>query len=472
MVKQLYIFLILITQSVFCQQAFLKYYNKVGDYRLSYDRGQALLEVEDGYIVTGYIAEDEEYIHTGIKSITDTTRPMIIKVNKQGNVLWNKRYNNNTCNFSVNAFLKNAKNEYIGVGGSFTAGDTCGSSPTNPYSVDLQLYMQKINDSGDLIWQKTIGESVNKTGQLGVGITPTKDGNYFAIGSDDGYPWLLKINEGGDSLWTKKYASLYGNGPASISSINDGYLIFTITYTNTYISKINEQGDLLWTKNLPFRAEALTQGANGNFILSRTYKPFIQVFTIITNIDKEANVLWEKSYACHGTWALTFTNDGNYIIGAKDFAKVTPKGEILWNKRYWGANNITPSYYYLNVIATSDGGFLATGVYEMNTFLVKTDCNGNLEWDTNSCLLPTDKEVLIFPNPFYDNVTFQLPNINKDVDKVSIRITDLLGQILIYNNYENQNIFTLNLSTYAQGVYIYSVFVNGKIYKSDKIFKN
>ncbi len=181
--------------------------------------------------------------------------------------------------------------------------------------------------------------------------------------------------------------------------------------------------------------------------------------------------MWEKTYAVQGAWAFTATKDGNYILGRKDFAKVSPMGDVLWIKRYWGLDNITPWYYYLDVIATSDGGYLATGFYEMNTFLVKTDCNGNLEWDTRSCLLQTDKEVLVFPNPFIDYVTFQLPNVNLDTDKVTLSLTNSLGQIVFSGSYSNQNIITLNTSTISEALYIYSITVNGAFYYSGKIIK-
>lgn len=468
MIKKLYIFLILITQSIFCQNAFLKYYNYDIPNKTIIDRGEKLLEVNDGYIIKGYseVAENDQ---NGNRQ--DTTRPMYIKVDKHGNVLWNKKYKNQTCSFIISDFISNSNNEYIGVGTTLTSGDSCGYFPNNTPIVDNQLYIQKINENGDLVWQKNIGESITKTGQGASDITKSKDGNYFVIGSDNNYTWLLKINDQGDTLWTKKYNSLYDKSPINISSISDGYLIFALTYSNTYISKINEQGGLLWTKSLPFRAEGLKQNNDGNFILSRTNKPYTQIFTVLTNIDKDINIIWEKSYPYYGVWALINTKDNDYVIGTKDFAKVSLTGDTIWNKRFWGTNNITPWYYFLDVIQTSDGGYLATGFYERHTFLIKTDCNGNIEWDTNSCILPTDKSILVFPNPTSDFITFQFPNINKDIDKITIKIIDMLGQILIDNTYTNQNIITLNLQNYSQGIYIYSVFVNNKIYKTDKIIK-
>lgn len=457
---------------MFSQNAFLKFYNNDGNYKLSFDYGIQLLEVSDGYIIMGVNEEDQEYVHTGIPSICDTTRPMYIKVDKQGNILWNKRYENNTCLFTTNSFIKNSNNEYIGVGNSLTAGDTCGFSPT-PYIVDNQLYIQKINDNGDLVWQKTIGESINKTVQSAVSIVPTNDGNYFIVGEDNNYTWLLKINELGDTLWSKTFASLHDKSPSSISKINNAYLIFANdnVLSMSHITKIDELGNLLWTKTLPYRFNTVTSTSDGNFALLRYDKPLTTVYSILSKIDTDVNVLWEKSYTIYASNSLCETKDGNFIIAYKDFAKVSPNDDIFWNKRFWGQSNLNPPYQILNVIPTSDGGYLTTGYYDGDTFLIKTDCNGNIIWDNSSCLLTTENDVLLFPNPFNDIITIQIPSINKDIDKVTIKITNLLGQNIYSNDYSNQNIFILNTSIFAQSVYIYSIIINNSIYKSGKIIK-
>lgn len=459
---------------MFCQDAFLKYYNKdTGNlrYKKSFDQGQTLLEIKDGYLIVGYNEEDEEFVKTGIPSVCDTTRPMIIKIDKQGNVLWNKRYNNNTCLFSVNGLVKNNNNEYIGVGNTLMPGDTCGFSP-NPYSADLQIYMQKINDNGDLIWQKTIGESINKTPQGADCITPTKDGNYFVMAGDSYYPWLLKINEQGDTLFTKKYPTLYNAATRKISSISDGYLVFANSLTSGLVYKINEQGTLVWIKNLPFKSEGIRATQDGNFIISRIYQPNVQIYTILTKIDKDVNILWESKYSTYANNSLCETKDDNYVLVNKDFTKVSTTNGIIWNKRFFGGNNVTPWYYINDVISTDDGGLLATGFYDGDTFLIKTDCNGNLEWDNSSCLLPTDKNVLIFPNPFNDILTIQLPLINKDTDKVRLQLTNTLGQIIFLENFDNRNIYTLQTSGFSDGVYVLTIFLNNSLYVTKKLVKS
>ena len=464
----LFIFLMLFAIKSIAQNTFIRFYNKDNNYKLSFDRGIKLLEVKDGYIIMGFKSEDEESITSGTLSFQDTTRPMFIKIDKKGNVLWNKRYNNNTCNFSTANFIKNLNNEYISVGNTLTSGDTCLFLP-NPPIVDNQVYIQKINDFGDLIWQKNIGESITKSSQTAYDISATKDGNYFIIAEDELIQWLIKINENGDTLWTKKYTNLYNKTPKNIVSISDGYLI---TYEDNSIGssrilKINEQGDSIWIKTLSsFYATNIKPTTDGNFILQNNSSP-----STLLKIDKDANEIWRKTYNLNASFGFCLVNNDEFIICNKDFSKVDSDGAILWNKRYFGINNINPWYFIHDVIQTSDEGFLSTGFYDGDTFVIKTDCNGNIEWDTNSCLLTDEADILIFPNPFNDLIIIQVPSINKIDDNVTIKITNVLGQNIFSSEYSNQNIFTLNTSQFSQGVYIYSVMINSSIFKSGKIVK-
>ncbi len=227
----------------------------------------------------------------------------------------------------------------------------------------------------------------------------------------------------------------------------------------------------LWTKSFPYRFDAVTKTNDGDFSLLRYNKPLSTIYSIITKVDTSINTLWEQSYPLIASNSLCETKDGNFIITNKDFGKVNINGITLWNRRFFGLNNINPPYNIYNVISTNDGGFLLTGYYDGDTFLIKTDCNGNTEWDTGSCLLPTEEIVLIFPNPFNEFITFQIQNVNLDTDKVQLKITNILGQVLFNEEYLNQNIFTLNTTQLSQGVYLYSIIINNTVYKSGKIVK-
>jgi len=69
------------------------------------------------------------------------------------------------------------------------------------------VYLLKINQNGDTLWTKTYGGTGK---EVAYAITTTPDGNsivagvtFSSIGA--GYIYLLKINSDGDTLWTKTF---------------------------------------------------------------------------------------------------------------------------------------------------------------------------------------------------------------------------------------------------------------------------
>ena len=108
-------------------------------------------------------------------------------------------------------------------------------------------------------------------------VTPTQDGGYAFVGavgkeqyiySAEFLPWIVKVNNFGDTLWSR---TMYGGGPdlyysnyQSIVELVDGSLVVcgqkripnpdTINFigknrTMGVITKYSSQGDLIWTRN-------------------------------------------------------------------------------------------------------------------------------------------------------------------------------------------------------------------------------
>jgi hypothetical protein len=108
-------------------------------------------------------------------------------------------------------------------------------------------------------------------------------------------------------------------------------------------------------------------------------------------------MLWNKTYG--GTsqdwpWSLVQTWDGGYALagstrsfgaGSDDFwlVKTDANGNVQWNKTYGG----TGWDYAYALVQMADGGYaLAGGTYSSGAgyddfWLVKTDANGNMQWN-------------------------------------------------------------------------------------------
>lgn len=107
--------------------------------------------------------------------------------------------------------------------------------------------------------------------------------------------------------------------------------------------------------------------------------------------------LWSQTYGTKGgeiAYSVIETSDGGYALAGvtffvdtegKDFllVKTDAKGNMQWNHTYGGTNNDCA----YDLIQTSDGGYAIAGYTRSfgatftDFWLVKTDANGNSEWN-------------------------------------------------------------------------------------------
>jgi hypothetical protein len=81
--------------------------------------------------------------------------------------------------------------------------------------VDRDIYLVKINNAGDTLWTKSYGKRGNNPSDTihdaAYAVVAAPDGGYFVTGSLSGYEsyggkiFLMKVSSTGDSLWTRKY---------------------------------------------------------------------------------------------------------------------------------------------------------------------------------------------------------------------------------------------------------------------------
>src|SRR5699024_9162690 len=125
---------------------------------------------------------------------------------------------------------------------------------------------------------------------------------------------------------------------------------------------------------------------------------------------------------------------------------------------------------------TSDGGFIIVAqdfYYEFNdtyynSTVLKLDCQGDTTWNYGSCLSPRFDDLTIFPNPFSNSITVQVPNI-PDQNILDVKIYDVLGRLIYSFQYVNKKVIQINSSGWAEGVYNCVFNVNGKYLTNKKI---
>jgi hypothetical protein len=66
-------------------------------------------------------------------------------------------------------------------------------------------------------------------------------------------------------------------------------------------------------------------------------------------------------------------------------------------------------------------------------------------------------DLKVYPNPATQTITIELSNLQPSTLATTITIENMLGQLL-YQSKHNQNISSINISNFQQGVYLLKVF--------------
>jgi len=457
------------------QKTFTNTYNvdSVGNTKYSFDDSHVVFEHNNNFFTIGTFQENIENSGGAIDGVSDTTHGMLMKYDTKGNLIYRNFYTPNSC--SANIYTSILKGDTLLGGGTiYSPKNFCGFYvPGNPPpGVDLITKCRIFFTSTNLT-TGTYSQAIFNTGisSSPFGISQAGDGNFYIANfvEDDQSICLLKINSKLDSLSNKKLFDSVPDvfAPTYFGKTKKGYIILLVSpiAKSSHFQLLNEQADTAGYVDFPFVISAISKTSDGGFIAMTTETATVPR---LIKFDENLNIEWQRNYAVYSNNFVKQTSDGNYILGGKNFSKVN-KDSVIWTRRYFGVSDITPWYFLFDATETTDGGIIITGFYEANTLLVKTDCMGNLMWHSN-CKVPandTVKPVAIFPNPFKDELTFQLTDLPTPF---TIRLVNMLGQVVL-EQIVADNVFNLNTTALAAEVYIYFIYDGKKVYRTGKLVK-
>ena len=192
-------------------------------------------------------------------------------------------------------------------------------------------------------------------------------------------------------------ASLPGNGFIGVGSI----ITDTIGNHDILLMRCDQGGNLVWTKQFNGGSnevgESIDLYPTGGFVIASTKSNTTQSSSevLITRTDSVGNILWTQNFTTNGNDVvkqLAVLSNGKIIVaGSTIFCQnaftcgfgmlLDSNGVILWSRTFEKES----SNYFLDVINTSDGGFLFSGsTFDIfsgqNGWAVKTDSLGVLTW--------------------------------------------------------------------------------------------
>jgi len=226
-----------------------------GDY--AYD---IIATTDGGYIFSGATSSSDGDI-TGFHGATDA---WIVKLSSEGTIEWQNVLGGSGEERAM-SIIQTATDYMIAGYTNSTDGDVSGNHG------DYDAWVIKLNSTGNVAWSRTYGGSLFDEAGF---ITQATDGFMISAGakSSDGDMsglthrggndlWLLKINDNGDILWQKAYGGSGEEGSGRILTTPDGgYVLSTNTTSNNgdvsgnhgsgdaWVAKITSSGIIVWQK--------------------------------------------------------------------------------------------------------------------------------------------------------------------------------------------------------------------------------
>jgi hypothetical protein len=320
-------------------------------------------------------------------------------------------------------------------------------------------YFLKYDKNNNLNWESKI--LPHKGGVDGISsiITSTENG-YIATGTVTlGFSelFLIKLDENGDSIWTKIYFSGGAHG-VSLAKSPDGagyYCLASTSYARTLLLRIDEQGDTIWSRKIHENSQATSMvlTSDTNLVISSVEMSRNLVFT---KVDLTGNIIWEKRYNSDYTYNrcnhISETSDkgfitSNYMENHLDYnnlwiMKLDEHGDSLFS--ITSTTKLRPE----KIMETNDGFYVFLANDGKRPRLIKTDKSGSVITSIHST--KPQNQINLYPNPVQDKLTVIL---DKPLHKNGFYKIFNSSGILIKEGKLYQTT-TIDLSNIAKGLYI------------------
>ncbi|GAA4450155.1 lipoprotein [Nibrella saemangeumensis] len=170
----------------------------------------------------------------------------VVKINGNGDKLWDKTFGGSNREL-LESIVATPDGGFLLGGHSLSPAS--GNKTILSYG-GSDYWVVKINNDGDKIWEKAYGGSGDDWYYF---MIATKDGG-FLLGGDSSSMlsgnktvstygnydmWVVKINDNGDKIWDKTYGGVASDGyPLVTSTLDGGYLLWGYTYSAASGNKV------------------------------------------------------------------------------------------------------------------------------------------------------------------------------------------------------------------------------------------
>ena len=326
----------------------------------------------------------------------------------QPNIQWEKCMGDSLFDLA-STILQTKDSGYIVVGYN-----NCNSGNVTGNHGGYDYWVVKLNDTGKILWQKSLGGSLNDMGwivqqtfdggYIVSGITTSPDGDVTGYHAGTGFDyWLVKLSDTGSIQWEKCYGgSDDDNAGSIIQTADSGYIVVGYSYStdgdvtgnhgnyDCWVLKLSDTGGIQWGKcyggsNNDY-GYGIQQTIDGGYIFVGTTNSLDGDVTglhgdydyWVVKINDTGAIQWEKTYGGDGPESanqVQLTPDSGYIIngtsktanngdvtgnhGGYDYwvINISDTGALRWEQSYGGSGDDEAGTIHL----TADSGYIIDG---------------------------------------------------------------------------------------------------------------
>jgi hypothetical protein len=318
----------------------------------------------------------------------------VSKLDSSGNLTWAKKFGGSLSDIGYAITVDSTGNVY--TTGYFE--DTVDFDPSDVIAANLtssgdkrDVFISKLNSSGNLIWAKKFGGISN---DIGYAIKIDSTGNVYTTGAFEGTVdfdpsdqtseltvaggsdvFVSKLNSSGNLTWVKKFGGTSDDVGRSLTIDSSGNVYTTGAFEGTvdfdpsdviaanlisagssdvFVSKLNSSGNLIWAKKFGGTSEdvghSLTVDSTGNVYTTG----FFQGTADFDPSDQTSNLT---------------SVDGNDVF----LSKLNSSGNLTWVKKFGG--NLAQVGY--SITGDSSGNVYASGSFQSEVDFDPSDVTTN-----------------------------------------------------------------------------------------------
>ncbi len=405
---------------------------------------------DGGYIAVGYTNSNDSDV-AGNHGGDDM---WVVKLDASGGIEWQKTMGGTLADAAY-TIVQTPDSGYVVAGnGVSTDGDLAGV--TCHGGADIFLF--KLTQAGTIAWKKALGGAGNETAKC---LRITADGGLILAGSTTSVNgdittanrgaediWVVKLNATGDITWQKTFGGSAPDMVADINQANDGGYIFAATtasadsditnnhgFNDMWIVKLTPTGNIEWQKC--FGCSSNDGGAS----VRQTF---------------------DGGYIAGGSSGRDINGDVTQCYGTLDYwiVKLTPSGELSWQRSLGGLDpegcSVVLQTRDSGYIAAGGGGY-NSGVVTGNHGAVDVWVVRLSNYREAVKRYITTDDVKVYPTVTSGTVNIEMPPGYEDA---SFTVNDVMGKNIEFSISGDAQHQAVSLKNKVPGIYMLRVINN------------